>query len=254
MNNIDWDSAPEWTTHFSPDGVKYIWYKKYHNVWYYYSIDNGSWQLSNNLPSFAERYIPRPVEQNVEEIKEEENMIGKISGVDWGKAPEWATHCHPNNKYFYKLNAEGDYLASVDGEGFKHSGTIKGWATLLGKGCISREQDLGTTKAEQPKPETEWKIRHIKSDDYKCGRDVAITILYKEVGNGYYEYKFAICSPKEMFSRKKGVEEALKKESDKLYDEGSVPFTGLVLMHMSISNKFSKGARSLILSKMAEFV
>jgi len=62
-----------------------------------------------------------------------------------------------------------------------------------------------------PKQPFEWKIKHIKADDYKCGRDVALTILYKDIGDGYYEYKYAICSPKEMFSRNEGIKEALKK-------------------------------------------
>lgn len=200
----------------------------------------------------------------VKETKEEKSMIGdtnsigKISGADWSKAPSGATHVDINRGGNFYVKEEGKWRCFYDQDdgGTFVSGTFPNGDSLhgeFGHKLVSKEDDLGITQINT-EPQTEWKIRHIKSDDYKSGRDVAITILYKEIGNGYYEYKFAICSPNDMFSRKKGVAEALKKESDKLYNEGSVPFTGLILMHMSVSNKFSKSARSLILSKMAELV
>lgn len=208
-------------------------------------LEGGSWTV-------YEGETP-PVLQQPEEIKEESNMIGEISRVDWSKAPEDATHVNNTNNRFYKI--EGNkvfvYYSHWVGSCFESKDFLNGDEDFVPK----KDDLLIVPKITLRKvPQTEWKIRHIKSDDYKSGRDVAITILYKEIGEGYYEYKFAICSPNDMFSRKKGVEEALKKESDKLYSEGSVAFTGLVLMHMSISNKFSKDTRSLILSKMAELV
>lgn len=57
-----------------------------------------------------------------------------------------------------------------------------------------------------------WKIKHIKSPNYKCGRDVAVTILYREVSLTSYQYKFAICNVTDMFCRKKGVEVANNKK------------------------------------------
>ena len=188
-------------------------------------------------------------------------MIGKISGADWSKAPSGATHVNTRDNSNFYVKEEGNWRCfwNQSDKGTFVSGTFPNGNSLIGeKGSrlVSKEDDLIILPETliQPEPETEWKIRHIKPDDYKSGRDVAITVLYKELGDGYYEYKFAICSHKDMFSRKKGVEVALKKESDKLYNEGSVPLIGLVLMHMSISNKFSKDTRSLILSKMAELV
>lgn len=167
--------------------------------------------------------------------------MSNTNTIDWSKAPKDATHFSPDGrwcKWYKQVNGVWYYYDNLK---WNLSSNIKD----------IRDRYIPRYTVQ---PETEWKIRHIKPDDYKSGRDVAITILYKEIGNGYYEYKFAICSRKDMFSRKKGVAEALKKESDKLYNEGSVPFTGLILMHMSISNKFSKDTRSLILSKMVELV
>lgn len=96
----------------------------------------------------------------VDETKEGKSMIGKLSGVDWSKAPDWATHCHPNNRHFYKLNAQGDFLASSDGNGWETHTVRKGWAFNWGMGCISKEDDLMIVPETpiQPKPETEWNI------------------------------------------------------------------------------------------------
>ena len=59
---------------------------------------------------------------------------------------------------------------------------------------------------------SEWKVRHLKPVDFVPKRDTGITILYKDIGDGYYEYKYAICNPKDMYNRKIGIKTALSKE------------------------------------------
>lgn len=291
---IDWSEAPTDATDYNP--ISCMWYKEENGLMYFWSDAASRWKVGGKRGEYdiggVSAFVPR-----IKEVKA--NLIGSITGVDWSKAPEWATHCHPNNKYFYKLNAEGDFLASADGYGWETFDTIKGWTKGLGIGCVSKEDDLqletkpkysslqelpvGTfvkdaegdvglwdgvtlytlngedqegvlwnkegiasfigftyphnsgcsivaysdryageyvpftsvvSKKEQVVPEAieqGWKIKHIKHPDYKCGRDVAVTILYKDIGSNIFAYRYSICSPKDMFSRKQGIEEALKK-------------------------------------------
>lgn len=67
-----------------------------------------------------------------------------------------------------------------------------------------------TVNLEVKKPD--WKIKHIKSPSYKCGRDVACTILYRQVSDTMWEYKYAICSTADMFCRNTGVQIAKHKQ------------------------------------------
>jgi hypothetical protein len=98
----------------------------------------------------------------------------------------------------------------------------------------------------------EWKIKHIKSDSYKCGRDAALTILYKDIGDGYYEYKYAICNPKDMFSRKKGVEVALSKPDTWKVYVGNYKGKGVlqvIVWHLPFTGNLSKEVINLLLDE-----
>ena len=57
------------------------------------------------------------------------------------------------------------------------------------------------------KAPTPWKIKHLKSPTYTCGKDVALTILYRAVDN-VVQYKYAICSKEDMFCKRTGIEVA----------------------------------------------
>lgn len=99
---------------------------------------------------------------------------------------------------------------------------------------LLRRNDMSEDKAD-------FKIKHIKSRYYKCGRDAACTILFRELGGGMYEYKFAICNHKDMFCKKKGVIIASNKtEIYKVWvDKGANLFTN-ILLHIGLGNKVSK--------------
>lgn len=92
------------------------------------------------------------------------------------------------------------------------------------------------------KSKIDWKIKHIKSEWYTCGRDAAATILYRDIGGGYVEYKYAICNVKDMFCRKIGVQVANSKtETYKVYQptKHSNLFVNIIL-HIGIGNRVSK--------------
>jgi hypothetical protein len=104
------------------------------------------------------------------------------------------------------------------------------------------------SRPTEPKQCPEWKIKHIKADDYKCGRDVALTILYKDVGGGHYEYKYAICNKTDMFSRKKGVEVALSKQDTwRMYCNNKF-IIRTIAYHMLLSSRLSDEACDLLLT------
>lgn len=243
--NIDWSKAPEGTTHYNT--LNKMWYKDDEGFMSYYSDHREAWVAGAVREEYAEDsvysssgtvlFVPRPSEKpeqpSVKELPQPEFEVG-----DRVRVIKESTH------------------------GFKVGDTVKlsrlatnrGAAAFLAKDFVTGSSwflalDEIEAISETVKP-SEWKIRHIKSDDYKPKRDVAITILYKEIGNGYYEYKFAICSPKDNFNRKVGIAEALKKESDKVYNEGTLDIINLIVMHMTFSNKFSKDTRTFLLREL----
>lgn len=247
--NIDWSKAPEGATHYNTANKK--WYKHDEGFMSYYSDHREAWVAGAVREEYAEDsvysssgtvlFVPRPSEKpeqpSVKELPQPEFEVG-----DRVRVIKESTH------------------------GFKVGDTVKlsklatnrGAAAFLAKDFVTGGSwfsswflalDEIEAISETVKP-SEWKIRHIKSDDYKPKRDVAITILYKEIGNGYYEYKFAICSPKDNFNRKVGIAEALKKESDKVYNEGTLDIINLIVMHMTFSNKFSKDTRTFLLREL----
>lgn len=88
---------------------------------------------------------------------------------------------------------------------------------------------------------SEYKIKHIKSKYYKCGKNAACTILYKELGNGMYGYKQHTCIHKDMFCRKTGVMVATNKPE--VYEvwvtKGANLFTN-ILLHIGLGNRVSQ--------------
>lgn len=96
-------------------------------------------------------------------------------------------------------------------------------------------------------PISDWSIRHIKPDDYKCGRDAALTILYRDIGSGYYEYKYAICNPKDQFSRSIGRDVAVHKtETWKVYCDNKDLLFRTIHHHITLTTKTSEEFRSLV--------
>jgi hypothetical protein len=64
--------------------------------------------------------------------------------------------------------------------------------------------------------ETSWRIRHIRHPAVVAGMASApsITVLWRvTTPDQPIEYRVALCSPKDQFSRKKGIEVAMTKES-----------------------------------------
>lgn len=226
-SGINWSEAPEGTTHYNKGNC--LWYKD--GAFGVERFISGRWKggLFCTSELKEKNFIPRPTEQikqpSVKEVPSQKIKVG--SRVKLKPTSRWNDGCHRNPLgVIGKIIHVGEEWIDVD------------WS--VGVSNNYRLEDLELVSFEEPII-NEWKIRHIKSDDYKPKRDVAITILYKEIENGYYEYKFAICSPKDNFSRKVGVTEALKKESDKVYydKEESSPINS-ILWHIAFTHKLSK--------------
>ena len=77
----------------------------------------------------------------------------------------------------------------------------------------------------QVKASTLWGIKHLKSPTYTCGKDVALTILYREV-NDMVQYKYSICSKEDMFCKRTGIEVA---DNSTIYNYKPNITTGTVL-------------------------
>jgi hypothetical protein len=162
--------------------------------------------------------------------------------VDWSKAPEGATHYSPSSFYsrWYKLDG-GNY--------FYYSQSTREW---LLSGNSPEFVKTYIPRSVETKPSPEWKIKHIKADDYKCGRDVALTVLYKDIGDGYYEYKYAVCNTTDMFSRKKGVEAALDKPDTWKVYIGNYKTKGalqIIVWHLPFTRKMSREVVNLLLDE-----
>jgi hypothetical protein len=163
--------------------------------------------------------------------------------IDWSKAPEGTTHYNRNNCLYHRVSEDKlNHCSEVsDGECSWVSSEYTNKEVIKNKNLnfVTKPKNYKTT-------DNTWKIRHIKSDDYRCGRDVALTILYKDVGKGYYEYKYAICSPKDMFCRKKGVAEAWgKEEVGRVYVEDKRDFNRVIVLHIFLSRPVSKEFKKL---------
>lgn len=171
------------------------------------------------------------------------NTIGK-SGIDWSKAPYGATH-HSRGYIcpWYKLEKGIWFVYDLNDQ---KSWDFSNNTDEVNNAFLSKENDLKGDFIEKENP---WKIKHIKSKHYVCGLDSAATILYRSIGNGYVEYKYAICNSKDMFCRKKGVEVAKAKvETFRIYSRESTLndlFT-TILLHISLGNHVSEEFYKLI--------
>lgn len=167
--------------------------------------------------------------------------------VDWTKAPDGATDWLSETCMWYK--DVKDYMFFWNDLGWVLSGSRREVYIEENGGVSPFTSRPAAVKAQQS---FEWKIKHIKSDDYKCGRDVALTILYKDTGDGYYEYKYSICNTTDMFSRKKGVEAALDKPDTWKVYIGNYKTKGalqIIVWHLPFTRKMSREVVDLLIDE-----
>lgn len=234
MNDVkvDWPKAPEGATDYN--SVNEMWYKEDTEGMMSFNNDDGRWlgvsgkRKAYNYGDGTSCLIPRPKEDDLQlEIKPkysslQELPVGtfvKFRGEHfpiyvWGGNQKGLLSLDQTNRHFsfkdqvvnykgfkYKYNSDNDIISYSD----KYDGEYI---------SVAEEQPKPAQVAPQAIKDG-WKIKHIKHSDYKCGRDVAVTILYRDVlifDVGCAEYKYSICNPKDMFDRKLGVQIAYGKE------------------------------------------
>jgi len=214
----NWNEAPDDATHVAAQvcGEAYNFYKREKGQWLF-NVGENFWMESVNAESNWFNPISKqddlqletkpkysslqelPVGTFVKLNHEEDNTCiwtGRVLAqmnpsedvVDcWDKA-----QVNNYEGFRYKFNSDFDIIAYSDKYDGEYTPIVK----------------------EQPTPQVikdGWKIKHIKSPNYKCGRDVAVTILYREVKPEYYEYKYSICCVNDMFNRKVGIQTASDK-------------------------------------------
>lgn len=78
---------------------------------------------------------------------------------------------------------------------------------------LDAKSNTSTMEETLKPPHKEWNIRHFRENKHVSKGYYSITILYREVGKNKYEYKLAVCNPKDQFERSKGIQAALAKDS-----------------------------------------
>lgn len=74
-DDIDWDSAPEGTTHYNPDGGRCVWHNLSGGRWKYWSFSLVGWCESGALrDTNTSKFIPSP-QYRLKQQKEESKMI-----------------------------------------------------------------------------------------------------------------------------------------------------------------------------------
>lgn len=151
--------------------------------------------------------------------------------IDWSKAPEGATHvaAQIGGSLYYNCYKQEDgewYYCHDGGDWSKSTNALSNWFSPIPK------EDL----LEVKKPE--WKIKHIKSPNYTTKKDAATTIVYRDLGDRYIEYKVAFCNPSDNFSRKLGVATAKSKEPRKIYVGKHDPVV-VILTHLQFVEPLS---------------
>jgi len=249
---VDWTKAPEGSTHYNLYNDRF--YKASDEVCYIHLADG--WKESFfDLDEIQEcdSFIPRPVETKKVKYKLYVNEDSNTRAFFIPKLNKLS--CFP-----FDDETTGDEIIN-DSDRFIYwevnDQVFERWFPKgLEKYLVKTVYEDGHIESEEPNPKQsfEWKIKHIKADDYKCGRDVALTILYKDIGDGYYEYKYAICSPKEMFSRKEGIKEALKKpDTWKAYVGNFEDIDHAIVINLATNVYLSSDAIELIMSQYSFF-
>ena len=211
MNNmigksgVDWSKAPEGAIGFDDDCGRQesvCWVKGEWGFWL-----NSVYRDDINMGWGTDRYILKkddlPQQEQEKEmeykclqdlpvgtfVKDYEGDISLWNGctlytIDGEGSVKWDTTSIGNFEGFnYKFNGDCSIVSYSD----KYNGEYK---------------SLVPVKASPP-----WKIKHLKSPTYTCGKDVAITILHREV-NDEVQYKYSICSKEDMFCKRTGIEVA----------------------------------------------
>lgn len=239
MNDIDWTKAPEEATHYCGNNEHF--YKVSGEECFIHLSE--VWEKSIFNPydvSIGNDFIQRPIETKKVEKGGYELADGTFhSDYEIGDT-------------FKVINEDDDFPEGSIITLCEHEACFakSGYFSCDNDNQIIYWRNLVAANKASPKQAFEWKIKHIKANDYKCGRDVALTILYKDIGDSYYEYKYAICSPKEMFSRKEGVKEALKKpDTWKVYVDNYKTKGALqiIVWHLPFTRKMSGEVIDLLL-------
>lgn len=251
---INWDNAPEGATHFSTNPLaceKWLKVDAY-DVYFYVNSDESwtKYSYKNIAYSHLKNAIERPSylsNNNNDSLKVvkalgdlEVGMFIKMKNSEF-KRQVIKINTIEGNKFFDTVLLDGsNYEYRWAEEGFSK---VTHWSYNID----GPYNEINPVATPEVKSEPEWKIRHLRSDDYKVNRDVAVTILYKDIGNGYYEYKYAICNPKDMFSRKEGVRVALAKEdTGKVYLRTGASLFANILLHIAIGNRVSNDFDNLL--------
>lgn len=217
---IDWSEAPTDATDYNP--ISCMWYKEENGLMHFWSDATSRWKVGGKREEYAVAEESKFVSR-IKEVKSKPKY-SSLQQLPVGTFVKWTG----NNYYqiYIKSKFDEDKCMVLLESGWQYSKLGETVATRhfsLEKCSYSDSYNGEYLSFEKVPPKKEqvvpeaikqgWKIKHIKHPNYKCGRDVAITILYQETGFfDTWEYKYAVCSPSDMFCRKKGVDVALAKE------------------------------------------
>jgi hypothetical protein len=210
-SGVDWSKAPEGATDWSDNGE---WYKDVNGIMYlWYGFGDYTWGECANRSVYGSSCFISKQDDLPQQEQEKEMEYKCLQDLPVGT--------------FVKFKKAGDnYTCVWTGETLATMAPQQGHSRLWDEFHINTFEGFdykvnsayniisysdryeGEYKSlVQVKASTPWKIKHLKSPTYTCGKDVALTILYRVVDSGV-QYKYSICSKEDMFCKRTGIEVA----------------------------------------------